>query len=106
MSWTRTIPTDAPAQAVRPSLHLKVHPLTQSTDPPAYGDDENALASEPLLFNGFSSAREHPAGYADGRNSSEGFDHLLPEGEGAKSTLMAGIANVSFYDLLVMADGC
>lgn len=65
------------------------------TDPPAYGDDELTSASEPLLFNGFSSAREHPAGYADGRNSSEGFDHLLPEGEGAKSTLMAGIANVS-----------
>jgi hypothetical protein len=63
--------------------------------PPEYGDDEHPLDSEPLLFNGFSSARDHPAGYADGRNSSEAFDHLLPEGEGAKSTLMAGIANVS-----------
>ncbi|KAI5455454.1 hypothetical protein NCC49_000264 [Naganishia albida] len=63
--------------------------------PPDYGDDEHPLDSEPLLFNGFSSARDHPSGYEDGRNSVDGFGHLLPEGEGAKSTLMAGIANMS-----------
>ena len=59
------------------------------------GHEDSNSASEPLLFNGFSSAREHPAGYEQGRNSIDGFDHLLPEGQGAKSTLMAGIANVS-----------
>lgn len=62
---------------------------------PRTGHEDSNSASEPLLFNGFSSAREHPAGYEEGRNSVDGFDHLLPEGQGAKSTLMAGIANVS-----------
>ncbi|KAJ9107497.1 hypothetical protein QFC21_000952 [Naganishia friedmannii] len=70
-------------------------------------DHASASASAPLLFNGFSSPRdrERPAGYNDDRGGGGGgggggddrdaFRYLLPEGEGAKSTLMAGIANVS-----------
>lgn len=67
--------------------------LTYPVKPSTENGDPNS-ASEPLLFNGFSSARENPAGYEEGRNSVDGFDYLLPEGHGAKSTLMAGIANV------------
>ncbi|KAJ9123254.1 hypothetical protein QFC22_001450 [Naganishia vaughanmartiniae] len=86
-----------------PTPHLFLH-----ISPPSVGNNQDypetedlPSASSPLLFNGFSSPRDHPAGYEDGqsRNSTEAFRYLLPEGEGAKSTLMAGIANV-FHSLL------